>query len=157
MRLQLKWGPLIPLRDGTPENMIFRIDHLDKLPNTPGVYVFGRKLGGHTFVPTYIGQAQRLRGRIIRQFNNARLMLGLKSTPGRRRFLAVGQITSKPGLSMKSALNVAERILIEHALAEGHEILNVQGTKRPTHTLSSWGAREAKQWLPRRLSAEKRR
>ncbi len=74
---------------------------------------------GGRFVPIYVGQAGRLRGRIKVQFNNDRLMMGIKFMPGRRRFLAVGELVGKTGQSPASALNTAERSLIRDALAEG--------------------------------------
>ncbi len=39
MRIEIKWHRLIPLRDGSRHNLIYRIDDLDAIPCRPGVYV----------------------------------------------------------------------------------------------------------------------
>ncbi len=157
MKIEIEWLPLIPLRGGRGENFIFKLDDLDVLSRSPGVYVFGRKMGGHSFVPVYIGQAARLRGRIKGQLNNVRLMMALKNAPGRRSFLAVGKLIRKPGQEPKKALNIVERALIEYALAQEFEIVNVMGTKRSRHSITSLGRRQPRRWLPKTVSVEKRR
>ncbi|HNP62591.1 MAG TPA: hypothetical protein PKH39_01585, partial [Woeseiaceae bacterium] len=66
------------------------------------------------------------------------------------------EIIGKPGQKVSQVLNVVEKTLIEHALAEGHDIVNVQGTKRPKHRISSTGGRLGRAWLPKRLTPAKR-
>ena len=82
--------------------------------------------------------------------------MGIKSLPGRRRFLAVGEIIGKPGQSPASALNTVERSLIRHALAEDHDILNKMGTRERLHHIRSAGSRVGRGWLPRELAVPKR-
>lgn len=156
MRIEIKWHRLVPLRDGSHDNLIYRIVDHEAIPLRPGVYVFGRMRSG-AFVPIYVGQAGRLRSRIKGQFNNVKLMMGIKKMPGRRRFLAVGEIIGKPGQSPASALNTVERSLIRHALAEGHEILNIMGARERLHHIRSAGSRESRGWVPRDLVVPKRR
>ncbi|MFC8311960.1 hypothetical protein ACFUJV_35900, partial [Streptomyces olivaceus] len=50
-----------------------------------------------------------------------------------------------------TALDVIERALIEHGLAEGHPLVNVQGTRTPFHTLSFTGNRMSEQVAPRQM------
>jgi hypothetical protein len=159
MQLELSWHPLLLLRSGARDNLIFRLDELDELPKSPGIYVFGRKMGGKSgksFVPVYIGQAMRLRERIRRQLNNLKLMMALKSAPGRRSYLAIGELVEKPRQDPTKALNIIEKTLIEYALADGYDIVNIQGTRRPYHTLSWSGRREGRVWLPRVMTVERR-
>ena len=157
MKIEIEWLPLIPLRGGRGENLIFKLDDPDILSRSPGVYVFGRKMGGHSFVPVYVGQAARLRGRIKRQLNNVRLMMALKNAPGRKSFLAVGELNRKPGQETKKALSIIERALIEYAVAQEFEIVNVMGTKRSRHSITSSGRRQPRGWLPKTVNVEKRR
>lgn len=157
MHIELRWRPLLRLRSGVSKNLLFDLKELEELPKSPGIYVFGRKIRGKQFAPVYIGQATRLRVRIRSQLNNLKLMMALKSAPGRRSFLAVGELIPKSGQGPAQALKVAEKTLIEYALADGYEIVNIQGTKRPHHTISSGGRREARVWLPRTMTVEKRR
>jgi hypothetical protein len=155
VRIDLDWWDLIPLRSGRPENLIYTSEVVDDLPRAPGVYVFGYLRNGADFVPIYIGKAQRLRGRIIKQLNNTRLMLGMQKMPRVRRFLAIGEYRGRPSPLANRAIQLAERALIDYALAEGHEILNLQGTKRPRHHIHSWGSRTSRGWIPRSLSTPK--
>lgn len=56
----------------------------------------------------------------------------------------------------RPGLNTVERSLIRHALAEGHDILNIMGTKERLHHIHSAGSRETRDWLPRHLAVPKR-
>ena len=154
MNITLKWGQPIRLRNGAAENLIYTLD-IDVLPRKVGIYVFGRQCG-QSIIPVYVGQATRIRGRVKKQLNNAKLMVALLNTPGRKKYLTYAEIVGKPGQKASQALNVVEKALIEHALAEGHEIVNIQGTKRPKHRITSTGGRSGRTWLPRRLTPAKR-
>jgi hypothetical protein len=63
----------------------------------------------------------------------------------------------KPGQQVTKVLNAVEHSLIEYALAEGHEILNIQGTKRREHQITSSGSRESRSWFPKQMFVAKRR
>lgn len=82
MDLHLEWQRPIVLRDGTRQDLIYVTD-FDRLPDTPGVYVFGRRFGKQ-IEALYVGKANRLRGRVKGQFNNLRLMqhLGTRARGG---------------------------------------------------------------------------
>lgn len=152
--IMLKWSQPIQLSSGASENLIYSLD-VDSLPQTAGLYVFGRRRG-QMIIPVYVGQALRLRGRVKRQLNNAKLMLALKKTPNRRKYITYAEIVGKPGQSAKKVLNVVEKAFIEHALAEGHDIVNVQGTKRRKHFITSTGGRAGRTWIPKQLSPAKK-
>ena len=83
--------------------MVYTVPDLDALPITAGVYVFGRISRGR-MIPMYVGQAMRLRSRIRTQLNNARLMLGIANSPGRRRVLVLGELVARPGQELNARI-----------------------------------------------------
>ena len=99
----------------------------------------------------------RLRGRIRTQLNNARLMLGITNSPGRRRVLVLGELLGRSGQRLNATLNLVERSLIEYATFEGFELLNQQGTKPRLHSISFSGSRIARSWLLSELTVVKAR
>jgi excinuclease UvrABC nuclease subunit len=86
MKLQIQWAKPVTLRDAARENLIYKAD-LDKLPDAPGVYVFGRRWGRDQFEALYVGKATRIRGRVKGHFNNLRLMQHLHNAKNGRRVL----------------------------------------------------------------------
>lgn len=44
MKMYVRWGRPLALRDGSKQNLIYVVD-LKKVPDSAGVYVFGRKWG----------------------------------------------------------------------------------------------------------------
>ena len=107
-------------------------------------------------VPLYVGKVDRLRRRIRQQLNNARLMVGLQEAPRLRRFLVLGEYVGRAGPHASNAIQIVERSLIEYALAEGYELLNQPGTKRPHHSISHSGARISRGWLPSEMATPRR-
>jgi len=154
MKLQVDWIRPIPLRDATPQNMIYSVE-LERLPITAGVYVFGRGWG-EQFEALYVGKANRIRGRVKRQLNNLRLMQHLRTAKDGKRSILVGRIVARPGQQMSKCLALVERALIRHFLSEGHELVNKQGTRIRRHELSSTGKRP-KGLIPGLMYVEKRR
>ena len=155
MEVEIYWNQPVPLRSGRHSNLIYMAD-LEAIPTNAGVYIFGRLSRGN-LIPMYVGKALRLRGRIRNQFNNARLMIGIANSPGRRRVLLAGELVGKPGQELRSTLDLVERNLIEYATLDGYPLLNQQGTKPRTNTLSFSGARVARTWLPSHLTVTKAR
>jgi hypothetical protein len=136
-------------------NQIYRCGSLERIPRKPGVYVFARKFG-KTVIPLYVGQASKLRGRIEGQFNNLKLMMGLKSAPSGRRILLVARLSLKPGQQMSKVLDIVESAIIKNALAQGHDLLNQHGTKTKVHTISSKGNSSSRQIAPLKMFAERK-
>ena len=118
--------------------------------------MFARKQGS-TLIPVYIGKADVLRRRLKQQLNNLRLMSGLEASPRARKFLVYAEYSGKPGPKASKAIATAERSLIEFALAQGYDLINQQGTRRPHHTIQHWGTRASREWLPGIMSAPKHR
>lgn len=155
MDIELDWSRPIRLSRSRDQQRIFEPPDLDDIPRTPGVYIFARRRGD-AFVPIYIGKADRLRRRIRQQLNNLRLMLGLEAAPSRARFVLYAEYGGRPGPRASRAIAIAERALIEYALAQGHDLINQQGTKRPHHTILNTGGRSARQWLPGAMATPRR-
>jgi hypothetical protein len=148
MDIRLRWHePLYLEQEGA---LIYHIDEddWDYIPDKPGVYIFAR-MHGQAIAPLYIGKATSLSERICQQLNNnVRLMRGLQDAPSGYRVLLLGELLPRPGQRIASILGLAEASLIRSALVEGFELLNIQGTRTPVHTLTSSGNREARDWLP---------
>ena len=151
LKVEVHWNKPISLRSGRRENLIYTIDDLTTLPMNAGVYVFGRQ-NRDELIPLYVGQAKHLRSRIKTQFNNARLMLGIQRSPGRRRVVVPGELISRPGQQLGPTLNLVEKTLIESAILSGYELLNQQGTKPKTDSIRFSGSRVARSWHPREIS-----
>ena len=149
MDLQLHWMPPVRLRDGADEYLTYTSDQLDQIPENPGIYIFGRR-HGTKFSALYIGKAKNLCGRITQQLNATRLMNVLAYAQSGERQLLVGVLRPKGGQRVERALTILERGLIKLALAEGHELVNVHGTRIRSHEVTMAGNRDARSWLPAR-------
>jgi hypothetical protein len=155
MKISLKWEKPLRLRDGSRLNQIYYGRSVERLSGKPGVYVFARKFGKN-IVPLYIGQASRLRGRIEGQFNNLRLMMGIKNAQAGHRILLVARLYLKRGQQMSKVLDIVESALIKNALAQGHDLLNQQGTKTKVHVIRSQGNSASRQVAPLTMFAERK-
>ncbi len=155
MRIDLKWDKPIRLRDGSKLNQIYHCRGLDRFSGKSGVYIFARKFG-KSVLPLYVGQASSLKGRIEGQFNNLRLMMGVKNAHSGRRILLVGRLYLKPGQRMSKVLDIVESALIKNALAQGHDLLNQQGTKTKVHLIRSKGNSSSRQVAPLTMFAERK-
>jgi len=59
------------------------------------------------------------------------------------------EVDFKRGQPHEKVLKTLEMALIAHALAEGHELLNIQGQKWPNHTIQFNGNRTSETLAPR--------
>jgi hypothetical protein len=150
MDIEVQWAEPIELVNGVRQRLIYALPNVGLIPDGPGVYVFGRQFG-EAVAPIYVGQAQSLTQRVEQQLNNVRLMKGLESYPSGTRILLYGELLLKRGQRLSRVLDVVEAALIEYALAEDHILLNKQGTKTPTHTLSFRGNHASRQVAPLRM------
>ena len=137
MRLAVEWTRPIPLKDAAKQNLIYSV-LLDKLPPEPGVYVFGRRFGGH-LEALYVGKANRIRNRVRVQLNNLRLMQHVKNAKAGKRIVLAGRIVTKPGQQRDRCLPLVERALIRYFLSEGHDLVNKQGVRLRRHEVASSG------------------
>ena len=142
LNIEMRWMKPVRLRSGAREGLIYTCD-LDRFYREPGVYVFARAWA-EQFTPIYIGQAQRVRGRIRQQLDSVRLMNGVADASLRgRRYVLHAYVQTKPGQQVSRVLRTVETALIDTALSNGHTLVNVQGVKPHTHTVSFSGNREA--------------
>jgi hypothetical protein len=158
VKIDLKWDKPIRLRDRSSKmNLIYacRDRDLKRLPDDAGIYVFARRFG-QSIAPLYIGQSSSLRKRIDFQLGNARLMMGIKHSDAGHRILFVARLRLHPGQREQKVLDILESALIKYALAEGHELLNKQGTKTKVHTIRSKGNTSSKQIAPLHVYVERR-
>jgi hypothetical protein len=138
MKLSVQWTKPLTLKDASRENLIYRTE-IHKLPNAPGIYVFGRRWGGNQFEALYVGKANQIRGRVNGHFNNLRLMQHLKGAKNGRRIVLAGRFIAKPGQQVDKCLRIIERGFIRYFLSEGHDLVNKQGTRLRRHEVTSSG------------------
>lgn len=150
LTINATWSKPLPLIDGSSENLIYKIAQLEAIPSTTGVYIFARSYGDNA-VPLYVGQADNLKARIVQQLNNLKLMKGLQKMPNGNRMLLYCEAKIARGQDRKKVLAILENALIDHALSAGHELLNKQGTKRPTHQIKFSGNRMSEKLAPRNM------
>ena len=153
LEIELNWWAPIVLREGRRrERFIYTpTDDAIELPNTPGIYIFARQHGDKVN-PLYIGRASNLRQRIEQQFCFVPLMKGIQDVSKGGRVLLLGELAPRRGLRAEKALQVVEEALIAHALTDGKELLNKQGTRTPVHTVWNYGNRQSRQIAPLKMT-----
>ncbi len=137
MKLHLEWSRQIILRRSRQRSLVYTID-MDKLPDEPGLYVFGRRFG-NSFEALYVGKAKTIRRRVRNQLNNSRLMQHVMTARRGKRILLVGRYVSKPGQDETKSLLLLEQALIRHFVSEGHDLVNKNGTRIRQHEITSAG------------------
>lgn len=152
MDLHIEWTRPIPVTRARGELLDFRLD-LDAVPPEPGVYIFGRRWGPR-FEALYVARADNMRARMRTHLNNLRLMRHLLEAKTGRRVLLAGELRTRPGQRAPKCLALAERALIRHFIAEGHDLVNKQGTLIRRHAVVSDG-RHPKRMFPRTIFLEK--
>ncbi len=83
-------------------------------------------------------------------------MMGIKNARAGRRILLVARLNLKRGQQMSKVLDIVESALIKNALAQGHDLLNQQGTKTKVHVITSKGNSSSRQVAPLTMLAEKK-
>ncbi len=169
MKIDLDWIGPIRLRAVVTGGYKFE-DIEDQLPTHAGIYVFARKFGSR-YTPIYIGKAINIRKRLKTQFKSLPLMVRVKNwnqfdaedsslRMNGDRVLFVGSLI-KPyaAAQVENALRISERSLIEHALTEGYNIVNIQLTKVKYDEITSTGVKDSASFSPRSMlvKAQKRR
>jgi hypothetical protein len=152
MKLHVDWGKPVRLRDASKDNMIYGVD-LAKVSNGSGVYIFGRRWGPQ-FEALYVGKAGNIRGRVKGHLNNLRLMQHLRNAKNGNRIVLAGRLLTRPGQRLPKCLVLAERALIRYFLAEGHDLVNKQGTRLRRHEVESSG-RHPKRFFPATMYVER--
>ncbi len=139
MDLRIEWCDPIQLIDGDTDNLIYTVNGLDLFMGVPGVYIFARKFNNKIY-PLYIGKAENIGLRATQHLkNNIKLMTSIKKSANGARVFIPGKFKPKRGQNTKMCIKLVEWALIDHALTKGYELLNVQGTKTPSHQVSFSG------------------
>jgi hypothetical protein len=135
MKLRLAWMKRLPLSGASSQNLIYTCD-IEKIPDKPGVYVFGR-MHGRKFEALYVGKGNSVRSRVKTQFKNLPLMKHVEKAMNGRRVLWVGQFMPAQGQQIGNCLPLIERTIIRHFLSEGHNLSNLRGTILKRHEIIS--------------------
>jgi hypothetical protein len=149
MDLSLKWHEHLTIQSTITG--IYDVDALDKIPNTPGIYIFLR-VHGKKHEALYVGKAISLKSRIKQQLNNLKLMKGIESAAQGKRLLVFAEFKAKRGQQVKKLLSI-EHALIRHYLALGNPLLNVKGARIVKNSVMSERT-EMKQFIPGTLYFE---
>jgi len=152
MNINAKWHKELKLRDGTKETLIYTCD-LNSIPQKPGVYIFFSRFGKSREI-MYIGKAENLRTRIPQQLESVSLMLKIKKWGIGTKYLLFCIPEIKRGQKLKKVLTILEKGLIKHALSEGHELINIHGTRKNYHKLSFRGTRISEEFFGRKIISE---
>ena len=150
MNIKVKWGRpvrLIKCRKKSDCIMEFReMGTLGKITDGPGVYVFARRHGRtdeDIFIPQYIGEASNVRRRIRQHLHrHVARMRRIRDGATGARYLVVGKI--ERNAKNEKTRKVVENALIKKAMANGHNLLNKQGTKSKVHSIQFTGTQSAK-------------
>ena len=153
MQLHIQWTKPLLLKDASKENLVFWTD-VEKLPDAPGIYVFGRRTRQGQFEALYVGKAGRIRARVKNHFNNLRLMQHLKNAKNGKKIVLAGSIVTKPGQQIEKCLRIVERGFIRYFLSEGHDLVNKQGTRLRRHEVTSTG-KHPKRYFARLMYVDK--
>lgn len=153
MKLHVEWGKPIALKRSR-DSFGYTFD-FSRVTDYPGVYIFGRQWGSG-FEALYVGKAANVQHRVKTHLNNLRLMQHLHEAKTGKRILLVGELLTKPGQQVNSALALAEKALIRYFLSEGHDLVNKQGTRIRRHHLESTG-QHPKRFFPSLMYLERTR
>ena len=150
LNIEARWAQPLALTISRAAHEIYFCPDHETIPDSPGVYVFARRHGEVT-EPLYIGQSRNLYARLRQHLDSVSLMQSIReASAGARLFLYCEPIL-RPGQQLVRVLDTLEEALIDHALAEGHALLNVQGTRCPTHAITFSGNRTSEALAPRRM------
>lgn len=136
MKLNMQWHKPRFLK--VSKTLIYDCDNFENIPSSGGIYCFARQHGSN-IAPLYIGKASNLQSRIKQQLNSVKLMKGIKNAGNGKRVLIIGEFIAGRGQQQPVCLGILERAFIKQALSEGHDLLNIQGTKMKYHRICSKG------------------
>ncbi|MDE3058491.1 MAG: GIY-YIG nuclease family protein [Bacteroidota bacterium] len=154
MQIKANWKKPIELRNGRNENLIYQIS-FDEIPYYGGCYAFYNKWGNSITI-LYIGKADNIHRRVEQQFNNLKLMMGIKNAINGNKFLMFCQIQGKNGtMGYKKNVKKLERQLIKYATLEGHDLLNQKGTKIKYQQIHFKGNRDSEYMFGRKMNISK--
>jgi excinuclease UvrABC nuclease subunit len=140
MRLTIEWKRPLQLTDASADGLIYSFES-KTVEAEAGLYVFGR-MHGHSFEAFYVGRANNLQNRTKGQLKNLKLMLHLQKAKTGKRVIITGVFKPRKGQQVDRCLPILERALIRHFLSDGHDLVNVQGTRIRRHEIASSGSKQ---------------
>ena len=122
----------------------FEIDGLKNYEGVPGVYIFFREYND-ILNPVYVGKGKDLARRLSQnqQMNNHKLLKGIEQSGNGEKVLYIGKLSCK-GDVIDKCLRVVEKALIEYAIEMGYTLLNINGIKEKSHSISFTGDNKIK-------------
>jgi GIY-YIG catalytic domain-containing protein len=153
MEINAIWSNPTKLLDGSKRNLIYFFA-LDKIPQESGCYIFYNK-HGNSYSALYIGQADNLKKRLEQQQNNVKLMMGIKNSTSGHKHLVYCTIKPKQGQKLNKVLKLVEDNLIDIALSNGNELLNIQGTRNKYDYIIFSGNRHSEKMFGRKINIAK--
>lgn len=145
------WYKPVELVDGSASQLIYAVKGIETVPKDPGAYVFCRAFGGK-LQPLYVGETIDVRLRLIQHLEkNVRLMTGIRNSGNGRKLFLYCTIRTNSKVRRDKMLAIIQKGLIEHALSGGFDLLNIQLTKLPVHSVSFTGNRWSEKLAPRTL------
>lgn len=153
MKLQVDWQAPVGMRLASRHGPVYQVS-LEHLPAKPGVYVLGRQWGTD-FEALYVGKAGNIRRRFNGQLNNLRLMQHLREAKAGNRVVIAGVLATHQGQQVDRCLPILERTLIRHFLSDGHDLVNIQGTRLRQHEVVS--TRRPNRFVPKVMFTDRSR
>ena len=154
MEIEIQWNRPIPLKKVNRGALIYDID-LEKVPDKNGIYIFARKFN-RNYYALYVGEstAGTIRRRIRRHLNNLKLMRHLELAKIGKRVLITGIPLPKGGQNSKKITKILEKTFIRHFISEGHDLVNISGSRIRYHEINSKG-RIHKKFIPSSIFLER--
>ena len=151
LTIEADWSEAVQLVPDRTGKLIYDVPEIENIPEVSGVYIFARQYG-QSVVPIYIGEAANLRKRLREHLKGSvQLMNALRRAPNGKRVFLCSKVQPKKKHDPYKARKILQDALIEHALSEGHQLVNKKGTKVPVHTISFTGNRLSEKLAPRRM------
>ncbi len=154
MDIKINWVQSMELLDGTSNDMVYVLPEKFKIPTEAGIYIFARKYG-ETISAVYIGKADNLRQRLEQQFDKVQLMMALRNSGKGKKVLLWGRIKTKGKKKLSKIFKIIEPHFIEYATINGHELVNIKGTKSATHKITNVGNLDIRKILKNKMNLKK--
>lgn len=131
--IPIKWGSPVQLYAAKDDHGLpYWYNEQTVPPEKAGIYVFSRRWGSKDRL-IYVGETANLRKRLIQHLkSNPKLLTALEMAGNGTRLMLWGTVHGPKGLRVKSALAIVQQALIEQAIADGHELVNIQGVQVET-------------------------
>jgi hypothetical protein len=141
MKLQFVWQSPVQLTNN--KIIIVNKNDLDEIDDVAGVYFFARRHGDNS-EPFYVGETLQLRARLKNHLESAKIadvLRGMKvddapAISNGSRWFHYAYFKAKKGQNKKKCLQIAQKFLIQSAVANNIPLLNSNLTIMKTHDLT---------------------